>query len=168
MLPALACSAHGAKNACSSSKVISDRRRPPQRGGDAPACTLSRNRACNRGTEALETPSSAAVCSRVAPMTAGKRTACALRNAAKLSAHAMASPAFPTNTSSIRRGLAMAQMYHGSSHLESELELAQGARRSGTATRKATELLTLFSTRTAFSTIRRNSTSRPPAIATAR
>jgi hypothetical protein len=55
-------------------------------------------------------------------MTAGKRTACALRSATRLSAHAMASPAFPTNTSSIRRGLAMAQMYHGSSHLESELE----------------------------------------------
>ena len=56
------------------------------------------------------------------PMTAGQENRLCPSGATRLSAHVMASPAFPTNTSSIRRGLAMAQMCRGSSHLESELE----------------------------------------------
>ena len=98
----------GVKCIPSSSNVISSRRRPPQlRGGDVPVCMFCRNRACKRGTVALETPSNAAVCSRVAPMMEGKRTACAQRSSAASLELLTAHCACLTNSSLIFRGLHM-------------------------------------------------------------
>lgn len=113
MPPSLAWSSHGSRNFFSSSNGISSRRRPPQlRGGDVPVCMLCRNRACKRGTEALETPSNMAVCSRVAPMMAGNRTACAQRSSVASLWLLTACCACLTNSSSIFRGLPMLQAHH--------------------------------------------------------
>ena len=79
--PALrACSTHGARKACSSSRVMSARRRPAHRfGADWGSLHPSRNRCWSRGTVARPTPSRAAASSKVVRAKAGRRMGWAAR-----------------------------------------------------------------------------------------
>src|SRR6267143_3785001 len=75
--PALrADSTQGDRKAFSSSQLIRDRRRPPQRAREErPGGSPWRNRCCSRATVARPTPSSAAVSSKVVWATAGRTMA---------------------------------------------------------------------------------------------
>ena len=106
--PSLEACTQGARKRSSSSSSSEARRRPPQFGRIASGLANSRRRrACSLGTVARPMPSTAALCSSVAPNSAGSSTACAQRRASTLSASLTAAWACVTNSGSTRRGLAM-------------------------------------------------------------
>src|ERR1035437_3160978 len=106
--PALDSSCQRAKKSFSSSGVSEARRRPPQLGRTASGLAQNwRSRLCNLSTLARPTPSNMAVCSSVAPNTAGSNTAWAQRSDSTSFACVATTCACVTNSISTRRGLAM-------------------------------------------------------------